>query len=364
MAKDTQSSGISGKKQLFWNLAFILIAAASVWLVTSQAKGFSPAKFSEYLTNNNPWYLGIAMALMLSYILFAALAILCILKGFGYKRSLADGISYAATDLYFSTITPSATGGQPVEGYIMVRDGLPTVITTVSLLTNMLLYTVSIVLIGFTCLLIKPSSFMRFSTFSRILIIIGAVIQVGLVFLYAILLWNKTLLQRICDWILRVLGKLHLIRNLEKKREKLRNVMDSYSRAARMLKGKRRTLVKGLALNIAHRACQILVIVFCYLAGGGSWRHVPDIFAIRSNVVMGACCIPIPGSMGVTDYMMLDGYCQFLMDTKGITQVQAEAQAANLELLSRTMSFYVCILLCGLIVLTKYIIIRFRRDRK
>ena len=246
----------------------------------------------------------------------------------------------------------------------MVRDGLPTVITTVSLLTNMLLYTVSIVLIGFTCLLIKPSSFMRFSTFSRILIIIGAVIQVGLVFLYAILLWNKTLLQRICDWILRVLGKLHLIRNLEKKREKLRNVMDSYSRAARMLKGKRRTLVKGLALNIAHRACQILVIVFCYLAGGGSWRHVPDIFAIQSNVVMGACCIPIPGSMGVTDYMMLDGYCQFLMDTKGITQVQAEAQAANLELLSRTMSFYVCILLCGLIVLTKYIIIRFRRDRK
>lgn len=112
--------------------------------------------------------------------------------------------------------------------------------------------------------------------------------------------------------------------------------------------------MKGLGLNIAHRACQILVTVFCYLAGGGSWRMVPDLFSLQSCVVLGAYCIPIPGSMGVTDYMMLDGFSSMHM---------TEAQCANLELLSRALSFYVCILLCGLIVLVKYAMIRFRRER-
>jgi hypothetical protein len=57
--------------------------------------------------------------------------------------------------------------------------------------------------------------------------------------------------------------------------------------------------------------------------------------------------------MGITDYMMIDGFSS-LMD---------EAQSANLELLSRGLSFYVCILLCGVIVLVKYLIIRFRREK-
>ena len=152
-----------------------------------------------------------------------------------------------------------------------------------------------------------------------------------------------------------MLAKLHLLRNLTKKQEKLNRTMDKYGEATQMLKGKRRLLIKGLLLNILHRGCQILVTVFCFLAGGGSWKMVPDLFAMQSNVVLGAYCIPIPGSMGVTDYMMLDGF-----SSMGMT----EERCANLELLSRGMSFYICILLSGLIVLMKYASIRFRREKK
>ena len=169
---------------------------------------------------------------------------------------------------------------------------------------------------------------------------------------YALLLWKKQLLHRICSWVLRALTKLHLLRNPERKQERLDQVMNNYGQVTQMIKGKRRLLLKGLLLNTAHRACQIFVTVLCFLAGGGSPRQVPDVFAMQCSVVIGAYCIPIPGSMGVTDYLMIDGFSS-LMD---------EGQSANLELLSRGLSFYVCILLCGLIVLTKYLIIRFRRE--
>ena len=202
-------------------------------------------------------------------------------------------------------------------------------------------------------LLVWPNAFLQFGPFARILIAVGAVIQLLLALLYAMLLWKKQLLHRICSWALRVLTKLHLLRNPERKRERLEAIMGNYDQATQMLKGKWSFLLKGLLLNVVHRACQTLVTVFCFLATGRALHLAPDVFAMQCNVVIGACCIPIPGSMGVTDYLMIDGFSA-LMD---------EGQSANLELLSRGLSFYVCILLCGLIVLTKYLIIRFRRER-
>lgn len=341
-----------GKKRFLWSLLFLLIAALSIWAVTSQAKGFSPRQFLQYLHQSNPWWLGAALLSMLAYIGFDTLMVGCLLKDFGFRRGFPKCVSYAAADLYFSAITPSATGGQPMEAYFMVKDGIPAVISTVVLLTYLLLYTLSIVIIGLLCLILFPSSFLTFSPLGRIFIAVGAVIQLALAMLYGMLLWNKDLLRKILNWGLRLLAKLHIIRNLERRQEKLRAHMDQYAAVTALLKGRRRLLTKTLLLNLAHRASQIMITVFCFLAGGGSLHLAPKLFAIQSNVVIGAYCIPIPGSMGVTDLMMLDGF-SFLM---------SEQQAANLELLARSISFYICILLCGLIVLVKYAMLRLRKN--
>ena len=339
-------------KRFLWSLLFLVLAVLSVWTVTSQAKGFSPKHFMEYLNRNNPWWLGAAFLSMLAYIGFDALMVGCLLRGFGYPRSFPKCVSYAAADLYFSAITPSATGGQPMEAFFMVKDGVPAIISTVVMLTYLLLYTLSIVIIGLVCLVLVPSSFLAFGTLGRIFIAVGAAIQLALAFLYALLLWNKNMLRKILDWGLRLLAKLHIIRHLERREQKLQATMDQYAQATEMLKGKRRLLIKTLLLNLAHRASQILVTVFCFLAGGGSLHLAPKLFAMQSNVVIGAYCIPIPGSMGVTDLLMVNGF----------SSLMSEAQAANLELLARATSFYICILLCGIIVLVKYAAMRLRKD--
>ena len=97
-----------------------------------------------------------------------------------------------------------------------------------------------------------------------------------------------------------------------------------------------------------------MVTVFCFLAGGGSLKLAPKLFAMQSDVVIGSCCIPIPGSMGVTDYLMIDGF----------SSMMTEQQSANLELLARATSFYICILLCGIIVLIKCAVLKFRKNEQ
>ena len=62
--------------------------------------------------------------------------------------------------------------------------------------------------------------------------------------------------------------------------------------------------------------------------------------------MLGSNFIPIPGAMGVADYLMLRGF-----------QVVLTAQAAaSLELLSRSISFYICIIFCGILTFADYLL--------
>lgn len=345
----------SGKrKRMIWTILFFLIAGLSVWAVTSQAKDFSPKRFLGYIKDSDPLWLTAAFAAMICYILFDALMIRSILKGMNYQRGFGKCLSYAASDIYFSAITPSGTGGQPVEAYLMVTDGIPSAISTVVVILYLFFYTVSIVIIGLISLLIIPGTFAAFSPFCRVFIIVGVVIQTALAIFYAMVLWHKKLLSGICRGVLKLISKLRIIKRPERISEKLEKYLDQYGAATELIKGRRSLMIKTLLYNLAHRASQISVTVFCFLAGGGAPGAAPKLFGMQSNVVLGSGFIPTPGAMGAADYMMLDGF----------SSLMSEEQAANLELLARSTSFYICVLLCGLIVLIRFAMIRLSKKKE
>ena len=92
---------------------------------------------------------------------------------------------------------------------------------------------------------------------------------------------------------------------------------------------------------------------FVFLAAGGNPAQAFDIWVLQGFVVLGSNCVPIPGAMGVSDYLMLDCYGSVL----------SASEAGHLELLSRSVSFYSCILICGVSVLIKFAMLRKRRNR-
>lgn len=336
------------QNRIIWLIIFIVIAAASIWAVTAQNKDFSAGDFLSCVKKASPFWLCAAVISMLAFILSEACAIVYVCKSFGYKCKWKNGFFYSATDIYFSAITPSATGGQPACAYVMMKEGIPGMVVTAVLLINVMMYAISLIILGIAAIIIRPGVFLYFSTLSKILIVVGCFIQIGLVLLFCMLLYKESFLHRICSSTLRLLGKVHLVRNVDRKMKKLEASMQEYQLYAGMFKGRRRIFIKTLLFNILQRAAQIAVTVFVFLAFGGSFGWAPDIWAIQSFVVIGAGCIPIPGAMGVTDYLMIDGF----------GMIMAAQQAAHLELLSRTLSFYCCILICGISVILKFYLLR------
>lgn len=334
-----------GRKKILWTALFLVIAAVTVWAVVSHSRDFSIASFAAYLKDaSKPWILA-AVFCVCGFVFFEGAAVVSICRAFGCPSKQRQGLLYSAADIYFSGITPSATGGQPMCAYFMIRDGIPASVTTAALLVNLTLYTLSIMVISIFAAILAPGIFLSFGILSKVLIISGYVIQCLLAALFILLLTKNDLLHRICRSVLHFLCKIKLLRHEENKLQRLEKYIQEYAACAALMKHRKKEMLFAFLLNILQRL-SILTVPFCvYMAAGGSGAVAVRTWAVQSYVVIGSNAIPIPGAMGVSDYIMLDGYGNFM----------PYQSAINLELLSRSMSFYACMILCGTAVLITYI---------
>lgn len=339
------------RKKLAWVFIFILVAAASIWAVTSQGEDFTLASFIGYIANASPVYMTAAALSVIAYICFEAASLKCLTDVFGYKKSFKQSILYSASDIYVSAITPSASGGQPAAAYFMFKDNIPVAVSGVILLLNITVYAVSILGITLFGLIVKPEIFMGFEEIYKILIIIGFCAQSALLLLFVVVIKFEKLVEGICSFCVSLLCKIRIIKKRDKAEARIEKSLDEYRTCAKLLSDKKRVLPSVLLFNFLQRSAIICVMMFTYLAThGGDWSKAFDVWLTQAYVFLGANSIPIPGAVGVTDALILNGF-------RNITN-----QLTEFELLGRSVSFYCCVLLCGIIMFGGYFYVN-RRNK-
>ena len=98
------------RRQLLWSVIAIAIAAVTVWAVFSKSRTMTFAELFEILREADPKWLALSVLSMFGFIFFEGEAVLTLCRGLGYGRSHLRGLVYSAGDVYFSAITPSASG--------------------------------------------------------------------------------------------------------------------------------------------------------------------------------------------------------------------------------------------------------------
>ena len=121
---------------------------------------------------------------------------------------------------------------------------------------------------------------------------------------------------------------------------KLRHAFDNYSAQVQAVSGQGRALFKVFICNLLQRMVLISISGLVCLSMGGTWGDFISVCALQAFVILGASWFPIPGAMGVTDYLLLVGFANYWPHW-------SEDFALHLELCSRGISFYICVLLCG-----------------
>lgn len=352
--KNNKFNRLLQNKNFLLSIVFVLIAAISIFLVIWKSQDFSLLEFFRYTRSASPFWISSALISMVLFILFEGMALTVICRVFGYKTQLKHGYIYSAADIYFSAITPSATGGQPASAYFMMKDGIPGVMVTAALLLNLLMYTASVILIGVSCFIFKFDTFFSYSLTSRILIICGFFVQLALALFFFMLLINRKLLHRLCRGGIHILCKIRILKNEDEKQTRLNEHMENYRKCVAIIVHHRKIIWLVFILNLLQRISQITVTVFVYMATiGTSLRDAIDLWFLQGYTILGSNVVPVPGGIGVYDFITIDGF----------RSIMPHAHAVHLELLARSLSFYFCVFICGFSVLLRYIALK-KRARK
>ena len=340
------------RRKALWSVISLALAVLTI-LVVVRGSGMTFSQLRQEIAGaSKPWLVPAGIC-TLGIIFFEGEAVLSIVRHAGYPRSHRKGFIYAAADVYFSAITPSASGGQPGSAFFMVQDGIPLAVVTASLLANLVAYNAAILTIGLFCLLTRPQIFLHFQPGCRLLIVAGIIVLTALGIVFFLLLWKQETLFRIAMKVTEFLHRMHLMHHPEKWKAKLLITMQEYKDCVRLMAGQKKMWVLAYLFNLLQRLAQFTCAVFVYLAIGGSYGRLFDLWVTQCFVSLGSNCVPIPGSMGVTDYLMLDGYFNLM----------SSDSAYSLQMISRGMSFYICILISGATVLLAYFLRKKRRKK-
>jgi uncharacterized protein (TIRG00374 family) len=332
------------KKQLF-NILIVICLAFFTWLALSKSnKELNYDNLLTFIKTCNPIYILLAFGCWALFVLFEALSLHIILKKLGYKIKARSSIAYSTSDIYYSALTPSASGGQPASAYYMVKDGIPGGVSGIALIFNIIGYTAATLIIGLIAIIAKFDLFLEMTTFTQFLVIFGLVSQIILLTLFIMCMRWHTMVLKLSKTIISLLNKLKIIKNKEKWVAKAERAVDKYHSCYEDLKANKSSFIWVLLCNIAQRASQIMISVFVCesIIKVGFF----DLFILQSFVVIGYNSLPLPGGVGAYEFLFL-----------GIYGLQFESSLiAIIMMVTRIISYYFSIVAAGLYTITYHII--------
>lgn len=302
------------------------------------------------------WYLVPAVMLAVFFVCAEGYMIWYLLRSMkshkeGYKpSSLFRCIQYSFIGFFYSGITPSATGGQPVQLYYMNKDGNRGSDSTVVLMTVALAYKFVLVILGLGILLFWMNPLRGELGKFFPLYLLGLALNVLLVILILGVMLFPQVILRAAIMFEGLFIRLKIWKPSEKREEKIQAFIDSYQQAVTWLKGHKGSLAVVVFVTFLQR-CSVFVLTYMvYLGFGLHGAGAMKVILLQAAVYIAVDMLPLPGAQGITE----------LMYQAVFVHVFTGAYLIPSMLVSRGINFYFLLL----VSLTVVLINRFVLDRR
>lgn len=301
------------------------------WLVFKQ---ISLDEVRVALQGAKPQWIAAALGAMVVYFLCEASNTMCGLRAFGYRTSLPRALHYSTTGFFFSAITPSSSGGQPMQIVQMRKHGIEAAHSTLVLLIELACWQLVAAAFGAAGLYLGRHQFAQLGGGVRLLAAIG----IGLN-LFALVL----VLCAICfpDWANRLAarGARRFTDRARTNRiwQVVGNQLIHFATAAPLVRRSPRLLLRMLLMTMVQLAALYSVPFWIYTALGLSGPGIVFVAAMQAVVSLSVSSMPLPGAMGVGEGGFLAVFAMLF----------PAPLLGSAMLLSRGISFYLMVLICG-----------------
>lgn len=322
------------KKTIANLIIFILLIMLTFTLIF---KDQDITQVLEIATKVKAQYIVIAIFTMCIYIAAESVNIGRILKELGEKSKFISNIKYTLIGFFFSSITPAASGGQPMEIYYMHKDGISVANSTLSLLMHLWSFQIVSITMGII------SAILHFDVLKSGLIylfILGIALNSSALALLIIGIFSKKLSTGLINLVVKILRFLK-IKNVEQKQEKIEKELASYQESAIYIKQHKMLMLKTVLNTIVQLLFYYSVPYWIYRAFGFNTYNLWQVLTLQAVLYATVSGIPSPGSVGVSEGGFLGIF----------RNIFPETIISSAMLLSRGVNFYLLIVISSIVVI-------------
>ena len=347
--KKNREAMFSARKQIL-NIGFVvlILVVTFIFLFNSLSDFNDPGSYKEFLRTTRWWMLPLGLVFLVLSVLCEARNLGMILKLIGHRKTVKECTVYASSDLYFSAITPSATGGQPAAAYYMTKDGVPLSQSSAILVLNVSIYTLGLLVIGLLALFIRPDFYTGFDGKERLCFWLGLGFHGLLILACLLFMFSKRTVLLVGTLVIRLLSALHIFKDRDAKLAAYRASIANYRACVQIIRENPAIIFRLLFYSVMQRVLLMPITYLTFLACGIEVGFV-DTMVMQAYCTVGASAIPLPGAVGISETLFVDMFSAFPAFT-GQTSL-----LMYVMILSRSVSGYLAIVFCGYITMSHHI---------
>ena len=287
------------KRKIPWSMLYIAATIVAVLLF-----GVFNRKFGDVfrtIGNLTPGFLTLAILIILVYFLFEGEIFRLLLRSQGYHISVKAGLKNSLLGLYYSYITPSSTGGQPMQAAYLLRDSkIPVGISTAVLIIKFMCFQCAFVLVSLVSFLGMYHSLTAQSPGIIPFAILGLAVNGASILLFSALFY-KPVLHTLCRFAKWLGGKFRFLRKRKGLMDSIDRFEADFGSYTDDFAGKQKSLIAGVLLSIPQFIVQMSVIYFIFRAFGYHNVSYLEILAVQSLLQVSVSFMPMPGASGAQE---------------------------------------------------------------
>lgn len=301
----------------------------------------------------NVIYILVCLLIVCLYFLIQGIYMKSILNALKKKITLKKGIFYSLIEFYFSGITPSSTGGQPVQLYYMTKDKIPMRKSYITLMLNTIYFKLILILLGIFVLIFKNNFLFNHSMIYIIFFILGFFVDFVIIIGCYLLLFKQKFIKKILFFILKICKKSKFLNN-KIKDINITTILTKYKDELKFINSNKKIVIINFFITFIQRLLLFSIAFVIYKSLGFNKYNYFDLLAIQVSVQLAIEALPLPGGVGLSEKMFHDIF---------ITIFGFGVADCGM-LLTRTFSFYIPLLVSGSIIGINFIINRRKKKLK
>ena len=285
-------------------------------------------------------YKVMCFGLVILYVCCESVIMRYLLSLLGEKVKLAECVQYSFVGFFYSCITPSASGGQPMQVVYMRKNRISTAKASLVLMIITVEYKFVLVFAGLVMTAFGQSFLMARPYEIRAFFYLGLVLNVVCVTGMVMLLLFPNLVRGLLRIFFRILAKLHIVRLEQGLKKRLNRALEIYQDAAEYLSSNKKAILNTTIVSFIQRFLLFLVTYVVYRSLGFSGEHMIKIVFLQAIIAIAVDMLPLPGGMGISEHLYLMIFTPVFIDAEMTTAAMT---------LSRGFSYYILLIVSGLI---------------